>query len=63
MSSVLSRVSHELENLFTTLVLLELISFEMLKTVTQKFAMQCKSPRYKGFVHLLLKLVLDSFFT
>ena len=39
-----------------------MISFEkIVKTVVQKFAVQCKYHRYKDFARLVLEFVVDSF--
>lgn len=58
-SPALSNVSFELQNLFLTHVLLEMVSFEKIfYTVGQKFALQDKYPRYKVSVRLLLVLVV-----
>ena len=47
---------------FWHFVLLEMISFEkIVKTVVQKFAVQCKYHRYKDFARLVLEFVVDSF--
>lgn len=47
---------------FSHLLLIKMISFEKtFITVTQKFLIQCNWTRSKVFVHLLLKLLVDSF--
>jgi len=49
---------------FPFLVLLKMIPFEkILKTVSQKFAIQCEYPLHKVFVRLFLELLVYSFFT
>ena len=61
-SSVLSNVSHELQNLFSKFEVVRNYVFEKtFETVAQKLAIQCGESRYKIFVHLFLELLADAF--
>ncbi len=60
---ILSSVSYELQHCLRHLVLLEMIYFEIFKTVRRTFAIQCKQSRYKVFVHFLIELLVDPLLT